>query len=312
MLKRILAAMLAIVLMVTFAACGDTSKQAPAEVIGETNEAVPEKEESAGEEKTAEEEVAAPEITFTEQILVDDENCTVKITGIEEDAIWGYTLKVFLENKTDLELMYSVDMVSVNGYMCDPFWGTSVTAQMKANEEISFATESFERNGIETPSEISFTLRVSDYNDWAADALVEQEFTVYPLGEEAVQVQERVAQPEDVVLLDNEQCKMVVTGFETDDIWGYTMKVYLENKTEKELMFSVDGVAVNGFMCDPFWAEAVAAGKCSNTGITWYTETLEESGITEEITEIVLPVRVYDNNDWMAEDIVNQTVTVNP
>ena len=182
---------------------------------------------------------------------------------------------------------------------------------MKSNEEISFSDEAFERNGIEAPTDITFTLRVHDSNDWMADALVEQEFTIYPMGEEAVQPYERAAQPADIVLFDNEQCKMIVTGFEMDEIWGYTMKVYLENKTDLDLMFSTDGVAVNGFMCDPFWADSVAAGKRSNAEISWSEESFAENGITE-VTEIVLPIRVHDNNDWMADDIVNETFTVTP
>lgn len=314
MVKKLMALVLVTVIVLTFVACGTTAVETPAVENTEAVQSAPEKEDvaEAVTEEPTEAALVTPEITFTEQVLVDDDNCTVKITGIEENGLWGYTLKVFLENKTDLELMYSIDGVAVNGFMCDPFWASTVTAQMKSNEEISFSSDNFDKNGITNPTDISFTLRVYDNNDWAADALVEQEFIIYPMGEDAVQPYERESQPEDMVLFDNEQCKMIVTGFEEDDIWGYTMKVYLENKTDKELMFSTDGVAINGFMCDPFWAETVAAGKRSNTEITWYTESLAESGITEEITEIVLPIRVYDNNDWMADDFVNETFTVNP
>ena len=308
MLKKTLCLLLAVAVLMAFAACGTPSEERPVATNKETVPATQEKEEPA---QKVEGEAPAPEITLTEQVLVDDENCVVKIIGVEDDSIWGYTLKVYLENKTDLELMFSVDGVSVNGFMCDPFWGSSVTAGMKSNEEISFSTESFERNGITAPTDIQFKLRVSDYNDWMADPLVEQEFVVYPMGEEAVQVYERVDQPEDIVLFDNEYCKMIVTGFEQDDIWGYSMNVHLENKTDKEMMFSADGVAVNGFMCDPFWGESVMPGKRSNTSITWSKESFEENCITE-VEEIVLPIRVSDYSDWMEEPYVEDSFTVNP
>ena len=308
MLKKMLCLLLAVTVLVACAACGVPAEENP---VADNKETVPATQEKEEPTQKVEEEAPAPEITFTEQVLVDDENCTVKITGIEDDSIWGYTLKVYLENKTDLELMFSVDGVSVNGYMCDPFWGSSVTAGMKSNEEISFSAEAFERNGITTPTDIQFKLRVSDYNDWMAEPLVDQEFAVYPMGEEAVQVYERADQPEDIVLFDNEWCKMVVTGFEQDDIWGYSMNVYLENKTDKEMMFSADGVAVNGFMCDPFWGESVMPGKRSNTSITWSKTTFEEKGITE-VEEIVLPIRVTDYSDWAEEPFVEESFTVNP
>lgn len=309
MLKKVLAILLAVMIVLMCAACGTAPEESASESKTEVVQAEQQKEEVAEENEV--EATSKPEITFTEQLLVDDENCTVKITGIEDDSIWGYTLKVLLENKTDVELMFALDGVSVNGYMCDPFWGSAVTAGMKANEEINFSVTSFEKSDITTPTDIQFTLRVSDYTDWMKEPLVEQEFVVYPMGEEAVQTYERADHPEDVVLLDNESCKMVVTGYEIDDIWGYSMNLYLENKSDHDLMFSTDGVAVNGFMCDPFWGEVVKAGKRSNTAITWSGTAFEENGITE-VEEIVLPVRISDYNDWMKDPIVEETFTVNP
>ena len=311
MLKKIRIWVLVFASVLLLSACGEVPEAEETEK--EAVQAVQEKEEVKEESDEIEteeiEEVTEP--VFAEQILVDDDNCTVKITGIDADNLWGYTLKVFLENKTELELMYTVDCVSVNGFMCDPFWASTVTANMKSNEEISFSEETFERNSIETPTEITFTLRIYDNNNWEADYLVEQEFTIYPLGEDAVQSYEREAGENDIVLCENENCAIIVTGFYEDEIWGYTMQIYLENKTDVDLMFSVDGVAVNGFMCDPFWAETVAAGKRSNAEIIWAEESFAENGI-EEVTEIVMPFCVYDANDWSADDLVDETYTVNP
>ena len=115
-----------------------------------------------------------------EQVLVEDENITVKITGTQEDSLWGYTVKIYLENKTDKELMFSVDDVSVNGFMCDPFWASTVAAGKKANEKITFSESAFKENGIEAVEEISFTLHVYDSNDLAADSLLKKTFTVNP------------------------------------------------------------------------------------------------------------------------------------
>lgn len=117
---------------------------------------------------------------FEEIVLVDDKNCTFKITSIDEDSIWGYTLNVYLENKTDLDLMFSLDDVSINGYMCDPFWAAAVSGGMKANEEISFMDSDFEKNGITDVTDITFTLNVYDSNDWSADHLVDETFTINP------------------------------------------------------------------------------------------------------------------------------------
>ena len=248
---------------------------------------------------------------FEEILLRDDENCTVKITAIEEDGLWGYTLKTYLENKTDKELMFSVSNASVNGFMCDPFWAVTVSAGMKANEEIHFMEEDLKRSGIETVTDIEYTLRVYDSNDWDAEDLVNEPVTIYPLGEEAVQPFTRQSVADEIVLFDDDNCTMIVTGFDPESIWGYTMNVYLENKTGEKLMFSIGDAAVNGFMCDPLWAETVAPGKRSNTTVSWMTQDFEENGITE-VDSLTLPIRVYNADNWHAADLVNETFTVNP
>ena len=116
---------------------------------------------------------------------------------------------------------------------------------------------------------------------------------------------------EEIVLADNENLTFKITGVENDPIWGYTLKVFLENKTGQDLMFSLNDVSVNGFMCDPYWAHEVAAGKKSNTTISWLESDFAENGI-ETVDEISFTLRVYDSNDWMADDILNKTFTVNP
>ena len=114
-----------------------------------------------------------------------------------------------------------------------------------------------------------------------------------------------------LVLVDNEDITFTVTAIEDDPLWGYTLKVYLENKTDKQLMFSAGNVSVNGFMCDPYWAQTVDAGKRSNTGISWFGSDFEENGI-DAVTDITFTLRVYDSSDWLAEDIFTDTFTVNP
>ena len=116
---------------------------------------------------------------------------------------------------------------------------------------------------------------------------------------------------EEITLADNENILFKITGVENDPIWGYTLKVYMENKTDKELMFTLADVSVNGFMCDPFWAETVSAGKKSNSSIFWMSSSFEDNGITA-VQEITLTLRAYDNNDWLADDIHKETYVITP
>lgn len=116
---------------------------------------------------------------------------------------------------------------------------------------------------------------------------------------------------QEILLVDNDQIKIAITGAETDPVWGYGLNVHLENKTDQNLMFTMDDTSVNGFMCDPFWAETVAAGKKSNTTVSWFESDFETNGITS-VEEIEFTLRVYDSDDWLADDILNEKFTVNP
>ena len=115
---------------------------------------------------------------FEEKVFVDDENCTFKITGVDADGIFGYTLNAYIENKTGKNLMFAWNDVSVNGFMCDPFWATSVQAGKKSVSDISFSETELAELGIETVETIEFTLSVYDEDDWMADHLVEETFTL--------------------------------------------------------------------------------------------------------------------------------------
>ena len=81
--KKIITLLLAFMLCLSFVACTDVS-------------------DSQTDSKSE-------EISFKEKVFVDNENCTFKITGVEPDSFWGYTLNAELENKTDKNLMFSLE-----------------------------------------------------------------------------------------------------------------------------------------------------------------------------------------------------------
>ena len=175
-MKKFIFPALAVVLALFTAACAGTPQQettvptvqtAPSTTATETTEVT-----TAATEET--------EASFAEMVLVDNDDLIFKITGIDENGLMGYTLKVFLENKTDKELMFTAEDASVNGFMCDPFWAETVAAGKKSNTTISWFESEFEANGIETVEEIVFTLRAYDNADWLADDILNQEFTLNP------------------------------------------------------------------------------------------------------------------------------------
>ena len=161
---------------------------------------------------------------------------------------------------------------------------------------------SFAACGSKTDSESSAT---------STETTVPTESTTDTAADTTVATDTTEAAFEEIVLVDNEDITVKVTGINEDTIWGYALTVYLENKTDKNLMFSLSDVSVNGFMCDPLWAETVAAGKRSHSDISWMSSSFEENGITD-VETITLPIRVYDADDLTTEYLIEDTFTLNP
>lgn len=256
----------------------------------------------------AEEPTAPP---FAPVTVVDNEFCSFQLQDIDPQGTFGYTLEVLLENKTEQELMFSLRSVSVNGYMCDPFFAAAIGSGMTSREKVSFLHQNLADNGITDVTEIAFTLAVYDNTDLLAENLVETEFSFYPQGPEAHREMPRTAQPADVELFSNESCAMTVTGFDPESFWGYGVDVYLENRTDRALMFATWDGMVNGVACDPCWAVEVAPGKRYNGQISWMTQELEEAGIFQ-VEQISLALRVYDSENWQTGNILKETFTLEP
>ncbi len=311
-MKKIAALFLTLIMLFSLVACGvettendgGTSENLKKDTVDQTT--------SSQDETTEATKSAENEITFTEMVAVDNEECSIKFTGIEADNMWGYTVKALLENKSsDKTYMFSVETASVNGVQCDPFFATEVAAGKKSNEEISFADDELAENGITEFTDIEMTFRVYDSNDWTADEVAKETIHIYPYGEDKAVKFVREAQPSDNVIIDNDYVTVIVTGYEQDDIWGYTVNLFLLNKSDTGVMFSVDEASVNGFMADPFYANAVSAGKCAFSSMAWSDSTLEENGITE-VETIEFNFRAYDEDNWTGDDFVNETITLNP
>lgn len=244
-------------------------------------------------------------------ILVNSDELTMAITDFAYDDFWGYVVTVYMENNTDKSLGYMIEDVSVNGFMCDPIWSSEVMAGMRAHDFFYFSQEDLEFNEISEITDIELLFSAYESEDWLGDPLVEEKTTVYPLGKEASKTYNRTPQDSDTVLFDTDDCTMIITGFTTDDYGTFSAIAYLENKTDSNLIFTLENAKINNIDCDPFWAMSICPGKKANCQIRWSDYRLEESGITE-VESIELPVLVRNYDDWSADDFINETFTVTP
>lgn len=123
-----------------------------------------------------------PEYQHTEgeTVIVQNDDFTFIIQNVDDELADYYTLNCYMANHTDKNLMVSWDNVSVNGFMVNPFWATTVAAGKQAYSEIIFFRSDFEKQDIEVVQDIEFNLLVSDSDDWEADFLINEIYTFKP------------------------------------------------------------------------------------------------------------------------------------
>lgn len=115
-------------------------------------------------------------------------------------------------------------------------------------------------------------------------------------------------QPAESVLFEGQGVVIYNTGFEEDWL-GQTIKVRIENNTEKNLTIQTREESVNGYMVDPIFSVDVGAGKKAVGGITFMDSSLEEAGITE-IETIEFKIHWFNSDSW-TDDFDSEMITLN-
>lgn len=167
-MKKIVALFMSILMVAGLAACGSSSNEEPNDSV-EVMTLTPLKNDI---------------LPINEPMtVVDNEFCTFIINEVVYDNTYDtYGLKVYLENKTDYTLFFAWENVSVNGYMCDNYWGVDVMPHKKSNDEIIWYIDVFEENGIDykNVSNIDFNLIIGskDENDYLQEFYVDDTFAL--------------------------------------------------------------------------------------------------------------------------------------
>lgn len=247
-----------------------------------------------------------------QQVLVDQEDLYFAIRDVKDDSALGYSWQVYVENRTDKNLMFSFERVAVNGVMCDPYWAEVIAAGKKGNCEIVWLRDSLDRRQLTDVRKVEFTLNVYNDDVYTEAPLMHDTFMVYPLGQgEAADTKVvRKLTLADQILVDNKDCTVLVTGFEPDNSWGFVMNLYLVNKTDKDLIFSAEDSSINENPCYMYWTEIVTAGSAAYSSVLWEKGDLDESEI-QVVRKISFPLYVFSDQNT-AEPIIDSSFLIKP
>ena len=291
MLKKLSCLLLALALLLSFAACGSK--------------------EPAATEPTAVPESLPTEAPYIFDIveLVNNENIIFTVTDYIPGEV-EETLLITAHNLMDTELTLSIQNLSVNDVMYpDLEFSLLLPSEDAVAETFAISWNELQKMGITKVTKLEFTLYVTDAEDFSADPVLDQVLTLYPYGEEAVESYARPEYYEETVAADNDNCTIIVLNCGSADDGGYQALVYLQNKTDKTLSFFVDNAKLSGKDCDPLWSVDVAPGKHAVSVIHWEEGDLGRAGVTA-VNSILLELRVIDADNWLSSPILKTDVEI--
>lgn len=322
-MKKILVLLLAAALLLTAAACSKDNTNATPPASGAQGETIPIPQgettpipqgetEPAPESGAPATETPQPQPTAGAMTVVDNDQISIVIDEVVIDDFWGFSIKCTLENRTeDKNLSFVAEDAVLNGLSFEPaLWEELAPGEKKEDCEIDFIGNDEIEEILGTVTDIELYFEVTDNDDYMADPIYFDSIHYYPYGQDKATVYVREPEASDKVLVDNEVFTLILTGFEDDDFWGFTTKLYVTNKTDKTLSLSCSDVLANGQQAGYGFMFSLPGG--SSTFHEFHlADNLEELGITKvDEIQIKLNVNEADADTW--ESLFSDTITMNP
>ncbi len=102
---------------------------------------------------------------------------------------------------------------------------------------------------------------------------------------------------EQLVIFDHDGVTITATEYVTDSIWGESVKLLIENNSDKAVGIGCNALIVNNYMIGDLFSTTVAAGKKSNETLNLYSAELEAAGI-ENVGQIEIYFYLYDADTY--------------
>lgn len=285
MLKKLLSLLLALALVFTFAAC---------ESSRDYDDDEDEDDDSVAETETEKETIIEKDetINFEEMVVEDNEDYTIIIKDINPHDEWGYTIDIYVENHTENDVEFTINNCCVNDLMCDAYFSVKVSPDKKANDQITIYEEELNSLNIKKVTNLNLYLAVYDPESW--DKLYTAEATIYPYGADACEPFQRISTENEIVVVDNSKCTLILLGVDEEFGWGYSVKVYMHNKTQNPIHLYIADTAINDIMLDGWGVlYEVIPGKHTYGHIYWDYGDMKENGI-EDVEKIWVELMVED------------------
>ncbi|WP_052124044.1 hypothetical protein [Ureibacillus manganicus] len=289
-MKKFITIMFVFSLALIVAACSsstdDNNDKTPVDETAEKQNGENTKDESTKTDNT--------DVTLEEQVIYEENDIKVTVTGLKNDSFYGPEITVLIENNSTKNITVQSRRSSINGLMVDTMFSADVAAGKKANDGITFSTSELEASGITTIKDIELALHIIDADTW--DEIANSDLISLTTTADASFVQEY--DDSGFVAYDADGVKVVIKKLNSSEsFWGSDVYLYIENNSDTDITIQARDVAVNGFMVDPMLSSDVGAGKKAFDTMTFMESDLTDNGITD-ITDLEFKLHIFNTESW--------------
>jgi len=289
-MKKLLGLALALMLLLSLAACGGSSTQKAISTSDESEQS------SAAEQSTGtetEEPSEAAAATIEETVLLDQDGLVITAKELVEDSIWGMGVEVLVENNSEEDLGVQCNSLIVNDYMISDMFSSSVAAGKKANDTIYLSSTDLEAAGITTIADIVFSFHVYDGDTYSTLFDTDE----IELKTSAYGTVEQPAMDDGKELYNQDGIRIVGKYVDEDSFWGAGVLLFIENDYGEDIIVQCDDMSINGFMVTPLFSCAVNNGRMAIDDITILASELEENDITS-VDDIELVFKILNPDTY--------------
>lgn len=281
-LKQALAALLALLMILTLVAC-DTGSIS--EITGGEGDSNGEGGSNGGG--------SSNKVTISEQQCFAYNGITVTAKEYVSDSIWGDGIKITVENNSSKTYTVSTEEVIVNNYMVDSLFVCEVAAGKKANDTLYLSSSDLEAAGISNIGQIEIYFYVYD------SATYDTVYTASCVTIKTSQYSQMDTTANDAgkVLYNAGGIKIVGKYVDENTFWGSAILLYIENKTNQNITVSCEDMSINGYMVSGLLSSTVYKNKYSIDEISVLETDLSENGITK-INEVELKFHIFNSDTY--------------
>lgn len=96
---------------------------------------------------------------------------------MDENSFWGTAILLYCENNSGKNIGISVEEMSINGFMMNPLFSTTVYDGKMALDDITIFSSDLEENGIEGIEEVELKFHIFDVDSY--DTIADSEVITF-------------------------------------------------------------------------------------------------------------------------------------